>query len=119
MARDAGQAVEPCLGVCVQTHLHGAGIDRITRGQRKGRCAEVDWINAQQDVVHDRVRHQGDLENVFDLIRCLACKLHKQAVNRLANRAGQQLCPFWVHHHVGDAAHQILTVADLWVHHAR
>ena len=118
MARDTGQAVEPCLGVRIQTHLGGAGVDRITRGQRKRRGAQIDRVNAEHNVVHDRIRYQSDLENILDLIRRRACELNKEAIDRLSNRAGQQFGAFGVHHHVGDPAHQVLAVADLGVHHA-
>ena len=118
MACDAGQAVEPCLGVRVQTHLRGAGVDGIAGGQHKGRRTEVDRVNAQHNVVHDRVRYQGDFKNILDLIRRLACELHKEPIDGFTNGAGQQFGTLGVHHDVGDPAHQILAIADLGVHHA-
>ena len=103
----------------VQAHLRGAGVDRVTRGQGKGCGTQVDRVNAEHNVVHDRVRHQSDLKNIFDLIRCLASELYEEPIDRLANRAGQQFGTFGVHHHVGDPAHQVFAIADLGVHHAR
>jgi hypothetical protein len=40
-----------------QSHFDGAGVDRVAGGERKGRCAEVDRVNAQQNMMHDGVSY--------------------------------------------------------------
>ena len=99
--------------------LRRAGIDRVAGGEREGGGAQIYRVNAEQDVVHDRICDQRDLENIGDRARRLSAELSEQAVDGLPNRAGQQFGPLGVHHHVGHAAHQILAVANLRIHDAR
>ena len=67
-------------------------------------------------MMHDRVADQRHFQ---DFVACdpgLARGFADQRVHRLAHHARQLLVAARVHHHVGDAAHQIFAEADLRVH---
>ena len=67
-------------------------------------------------MVHDRIPHQGELEDVVTLHPGLGDQLTDQVVDRLADHCGELRRPVLVHHDVGDPAHQVLTEPDLGVH---
>ena len=92
-------------------------VERLVDGEREGRAAELGRIEAEEEVMHDRVadrrssrrcRSRGDA----GLRRDLA----DEAVDRLAHGRGHLAVAAGMQHHVGDAAHQILAEADLRVH---
>ena len=84
-------------------------------------------------MVHDRIADQDHLEHLAAVERapavvisrpvvggapigCLVDQLTDQFVEGRPDRVGQLGPTVWVHHDVGDPAHEILTEADLGVH---
>ena len=65
--------------------------------------------------MHDRVADEDAVENVVALDVAFGADLVDQARDRLAHRDRHAFAAVRVHHHVGDAAHQILAEADLRV----
>ena len=95
-----------------------AGASSAVDGQREGRAAELDRIEAEEEVVHDRVADHGHLDDAVRAIAASARDVADQPSTRLAHRRGQLAVAAGVHHDVGDPAHQVLAEADLRVHHA-
>ena len=67
-------------------------------------------------MMHDRVADQRHFQDFAARDVGLARGFADQRVHRLAHHARQLLVAARVHHHVGDAAHQVFAEADLRVH---
>ena len=67
-------------------------------------------------MMHDRVADQRDFQDLVALDAGLARGFADQRVHRLAHHARQLLVAARIHHHVGNAAHQVFAEADLRVH---
>ena len=118
MARDAGQHIGPGAGVQLQIKFFRRAGDGQSRGECKGRAAELDGVDAEEQVMHDGVADQHHLENVGDVDAALLRHILGQGIQRLPDGGGHFLLAARVHHHVGDAAHQVFAEADLRVHQA-
>ncbi|MCY1234163.1 hypothetical protein D9M72_467370 [compost metagenome] len=119
MAGDAGQHIEPRAAVDVDVDLVRPILQRAGDGERKRRLAEFRRVDAEEQVVHDRVANEDHVENVVAVDFALGADLADQAVDRLAHRLGHGFPAVRVHHHVGNAAHQVFAEADLRVGGAR
>src|SRR6185437_13320159 len=64
MAGYAGQRVRPRTAVQVQADLRGPKLQGFVGREREGRASELHRVDAEQQVMHDRVADQRDLENV-------------------------------------------------------
>jgi hypothetical protein len=91
---------------------------RLVGGKGERRAAELGRIDAEQQVVHDRIADEGQLQDLACVDPRLGRHLIDQHADRLAHRARHQGVAAWIHHDVADPAHQILTEADLRVHQA-
>ena len=89
---------------------------RLVDRERERRPAELRRVEAEQEVVHDRVADERDLEDVVARDAGILRQLGRQLREAAAHGAGQLLLGAGVHHHVRDAAHQILAEPDLRVH---
>ena len=69
-------------------------------------------------MVHHRIADEDDLQNVGEFDLRFGRDLGGQRVQRLADDGGHFLLAARIHHHVGDAAHQIFAETDLRVHQA-
>ncbi len=106
----------PAIGVDADigsAQLHGAG-----DGERERRAAEFGRVDAEEQVVHDRIADEDQIEDVVAIDLRFGADLADQSVDRIAHRLGHRLAAVRVHHHVGDAAHQIFAEADLRVRRA-
>ncbi|MNI30335.1 hypothetical protein D3C73_841810 [compost metagenome] len=65
--------------------------------------------------MHDRISDKDTVENVFTRNIALGAYLVDQAVQSLAHGIGHRSASVRVHHHIGDAAHQVFAEADLRV----
>ena len=63
VAGDARQDVDPRARVRAQAELRGGRLDRPVGGQRERRAAERRRVDAEQEVVHDRVADDRELED--------------------------------------------------------
>ena len=118
MAGDQGKRVDPGPGRDMQTEVMGARVIRPVDGQSKGCSAEFDRIEAEEEVVHDRIADRGHLDDPVALDAGVTGDLADELIDRGADDGGHLRLAARMHHHVGDAAHQILAEADLRVHHA-
>ena len=118
MAGYTGQCVRPRTAVQVQADLRGPKLQCLVGREREGRAAELHRVDAEQQMMHDRVTDQRHLENVVGVRLRLTRDVGREPIQRLAHRGGHLLRPARVHHGIGDAAHQILAEADLRVHDA-
>ena len=64
VAGDAGQEVGAGAGVHADLQLTSRRADRSVRGQRERRGSERNGIDPQDQVMHDRIADEGDLEDV-------------------------------------------------------
>ena len=119
VAGDAGQDVDPRAGVQGQVERVGGGPDRSIRGQGERRRAERDRVDPEDEVVHDRVADEDELEDLVAAGTGGRDQPADQPVERLADGPGHLAGAFAMHHRVRDAAHQVLAEADLRVHDPR
>ena len=73
-------------------------------------------VQPEDQVMHDRVPHQADLEHRRPGRRRPRRQLDDHRSQRLAHDGGELELATGIHHHVGDPAHQVLAEADLRVH---
>ncbi len=118
MAGDARQQVDPRAGMGAQPELRGGGLHRAVGRQRERRAAERRRVDAEDEVMHDRVADDRQLEDLRPLDPGPHRERGDQPVQRLAHGRGHLAGTLGMHHRVGDPAHQVLAEADLRVHHA-
>ena len=116
MAGDAGQEVDPGARMRVQAQLRGAQFHGRIDGQRERRRAQRRRVDAQDQVVHDRVADEGQFQDLRALDAGLVRERREEPIERFADRLGQLHVATLMHHHVADPAHQVLAEADLRVH---
>ncbi len=113
---DARQHIGAGAGMGLELELRTADSDRTIGGERERRGPERDRVNAQQEVVHDRVAHDRQLEDLIAPDPGLCGEPGQQAVERFAHRRSHLGRPLGMHHGVRDAAHQVLAEPDLRIH---
>ena len=117
MPCDAGQDVEARPGMCRQAELGGADANRGVGCEGERGRAEGHRIDAQEQVVHDRVADDRDLEDLVDR----EAGSFRQAGDERGQRGpnGFRHLPrtVLVEHRVGHPAHEVLAKADLGIHH--
>ena len=119
VAGDAGQGVDAGARMQRRGRARGAQFEREGLGGERKRCAaELHRIDAEHQVVHDRVADDGHLEDVRHAQLGLARHLGGERVECAAHRIASSARPARVHHRVGHAAHEILAEADLRIHRA-
>ena len=118
VARDAGQDVDACARVRPDAQLGRGGVDGPVRRQGERRATERRRVDAKEQVMHDRVADEDQLQDLGALDAGLVGEAGQQAVERLADRLGHLLGALGMHHRVRDAAHQVLAEPDLRVHDA-
>ncbi len=116
MAGDAGQGVDEAAWSDRQAEFRRAGVEAAIDRQREGRAAELGRVEPQKEVVHDRIADHRHFKNLATLDVRLRREFADQRVHRRADNARQLDLAAGIHHHVGDAAHQIFAEADLRVH---
>lgn len=115
MAGDAGQHVDARADIDGQPQFAGPCMDLARDGEREGRLAELCRIDAEEEVMHDRVADKDGVEDGIGFHLALAAGLGDEVVDGAANGLRHGLAAFRLHHDIGDAAHQILAEADLRV----
>ena len=116
MAGDAGQRIDERARRDVEPQLARPRFVSAVDRKRERRAAEFGRIEAENEMMHDRIADQGRFEDFAARDARLARRLADQRVHRLAHRPRQFLVAARVHHDVGDAAHQIFAEPDLRVH---
>ena len=118
VARDAGQHVE-AGAAAAHADVRGPGVDGQVGGEREGCRPQRRRVDAEQEVVHDRVADRDQVQHVVALDARLVCQPPDELVDRRLHGVGQLDPPLRVHHHVRDPAHQVLAESDLRVHRPR
>ena len=118
VAGDAGQDVDARVGVEAEVDLLGPEVERVGGGEGEGRLAELGRVDAEQEVVHDRVADDHRLEDQRAVDPGLGRRLPGEIVERGADGPRHLGGAARVQHRVGDAGHQVLAEADLRVHQA-
>ncbi len=116
MAGDARQDIRAGAGMGLKLELRGANADRAIGGERERRGTQRDRVDPQDEVVHDRVAHDRQLEDLVALDPSRCGEPGQQAVERCAHRSCHLGRPLRMHHGVRDAAHQVLAEPDLRIH---
>ena len=92
--------------------------DRRIYRQRKWGTTQFHRINAQQQMMHDRIANQHNLDHIF----CSQVGLFSRTGDQLLQPLNHGFVHFMVtarvHDAIGHPTHQILTKADLRVHRA-
>ena len=84
MPGDTRQDVDPRARVEVEVELGGGRPDRPVRRERERRRAERDRVDPQQEVVHDRIADDRQLEDVRTGMPPVSASPAIEAVERLA-----------------------------------
>ena len=115
---DRGQHESARAGVEGEAELGRAQRQSTVARECEGSAAELDRIDAEEEVLHDRVADEARLEDVASLDARLARRLGREIVDGAAHCGRELGLAPRMHHDVGDPAHQVLAEADLRVHHA-
>ena len=78
----------------------GATIDREVGGKRKRSAAKRCWIDAQDEVMHDRIAHQHQIGDIVERDRTDLAELRNQIVECAANGRREFGIATRMHHHV-------------------
>ena len=97
----------------MRPELHGAG-----DSERERRLAEFGRVDAQEQVVHDRVGHEHAVEDVVAVDAAFGADLADQVVDGVADGLGHGALSVGIHHDVGDAAHHVFAESYLRVRRA-
>ena len=103
----------------LEVQLARATTHRFVGGEHERRRTERRRVDAEKDVVHDRVTDEHDLEHVARGDLGLRTQFECERIQRSANGRGEFFVATRIHHHVRDATHEIFTEADLRVHDTR
>ena len=93
MAGDAGQGVDARALVDWQAEIAGAEVQRVGDGEREGRAAELGRIDAEEEVVHDRIADEDAFEDLVALDVAFGADLADQHADRLAHGLGHASRP--------------------------
>ncbi len=118
VARDQRQRIDPGAGVDADGEVARRHRERVIGDERERRPAQLRRVEAEHEVVHDRVADDDQLEDVLTRGVGVRAELSHQLVETGADRGRQLHLAAGVHHHVAHPAHQILAKADLRVHRA-
>ena len=116
MAGDAGQHEDAGIGMDPELDLRGPDGDRPVGRERERRPAQLGRIDAQQQMMHDRIADEGDLEDLAQADTRFLGDIDCQSIQRLAHGLGHLGIAAGIHHHIADPAHQILAESDLGIH---
>ena len=118
MAGNAGQAIDESAGRDIEAEFARPRFEGAVQRQRERRAAEFGRIEAEEQMVHDRIADHGDFENIGPRHARLFDDLANQRIDGAAHAARQFSLAARIHHDIGDPAHQVVAEADLRVHQA-
>ncbi len=116
MAGDAGEQMHAGGRMQPQTDVGGAPVDRPADRQRERRPAQVGRVDAEGQVMHDRIADDHDVQHVFDGDPGRGARLFGQFVESSDDRPVHPFRALGLAHGVADPAHQVFAVAHLRVH---
>ena len=103
VAGDAGQEVDAGVLVQAELDLLGPEVQRVGGGQREGGHAELDRVDAEHEVVHDRVADDHRLEDQARAVDAgLGRRLAGEVVEGGADGAGHLQRAAGVQHRVAE-----------------
>ena len=118
MAGDAWQHIDARVAVDRKVDLDRPQRERAVGRQRERRAAELDRIDTQQQVVHDRVADEGGFQDIGGRHADLLRHVGGEFVERVAHRGCHRVLAAGIHHHIRHPAHQVFAKTNLRVHHA-
>ena len=118
MTGDTGQHIGDGAPIDRNAKVAGREVDRLLHRQGEGRAAQLQRADAEQQMMHDRVAHERQAEDVLRLDAGVGYGSGHEFVDGSAHLAGQFIAALGIHHDVGDPAHQVFAKADLGIHHA-
>src|SRR5690606_32836946 len=119
MPGDTGEEIEARAPVYVYVDVMRPPLDCSGNGQCKRSLAKLGRVDAQEQVMHDRIADENAVEDILAVDATFFADLADQAVDCIAYGLGHSLPPIGIHHDVGDAAHHVLAKTDLRVRRAR
>ena len=116
MTRDAGQGIDAGIGMQGNAEFGRRHGHCTVNGEREGRTAQFHRIDAEHEVMHDRVADQRHFQNRFllDVRRC--GHFSGQLAQGFAHGRRHLRRAARIHHRIRDAAHEVFAEADLRVH---
>ena len=113
---DAGQHVRARPRVDGQPELGRVEAEPRVERERERGASELGRVDPEEQVVHDGIPDERDLEHVRPLDARVPAQLGRQLREASADGTGELLLRAGVEHHVRHAAHEVLAEADLRVH---
>ncbi len=106
MAGNTGQDVNARIRVNMQIDFAGPKRAGRTAGsERKWRAAKLHRINAEQQVMHDRIADKSRFNDLGDANADFVRYLESKIVNRFAHRPGHFEFAARIHHQIRNPAH--------------
>ena len=100
----------------VEFDVSGGSTERTLDREWERCLAQGSGVEAEHQVVHDWIAHDGDIDDVRSVNGGELTQLGGDLIQRSANSLCQLDFAAWVHHHVADPAHQILAEPNLRIH---
>ena len=80
--------------------MRAAGVLRADPVTSANGHPQLAWIEAEHEMVHDRVPDHGDFEDVIPSDACLGHEISDEPVDGLSDHRSQPGFPAFVHHHI-------------------
>ena len=119
MACNTGQDIDARAFVHHGANMGGTDGLGLLRRKRERRATQFNWIDAEKQVVHDGIADHDKFHEQAGIDPSVCTAGHGQFVQSFVDRGGHGFCATFVHHGVGDAGHDILTILNLRVHQTR
>ena len=116
VAGDARQRIDERPGRDVEAEIPRPRLMGAVDRQREGRSADLGRIEAEDEMMHDRIADQCRLDNLISRDAALRGRFADEIVDRLADAVRELRVAARIHHHVRDPAHQVFAESDLRVH---
>ncbi len=118
MARDAGKHVDGRARINLQVQVTRPRMQCAIGRERERRAAELHGTDAEEQVMHDWIAGNRDIQDVPGFDAGLARDVRDELVDTVAHDVRQFVGCLGMHEHVRHAAHQVFTEANLRIHDA-
>ena len=108
--------MRPAARIDHDLDLAGPKCQRGIGGEGKRCAAKFNRINAEDEMMHDRVADNGHLDDIGEIDPGFCGSLLRQIVESLADNTRQHFLTAGIHHDIGDAAHEVFAETDLRIH---
>ena len=116
MTGNAGQHINPCAGMDAEIKLTRHDFNTFIHGQRKRCAAQFNRVNPQHQMMHHRIAHQHDINNIIGFNPGLTGRALKEGLQTGPHGIGHLNRAAFIEEAVGNPAHEVFPETDLRVH---